>query len=145
MAKKKITRGSTLKALRKAEAEVQRLRQKAASERAGQLKGLHTSFGFTSRLELIEALVALDGSGRRGGRPKGAASKGAASQAGAPTKARKRRVRVTPEMKAELIKAIKAGDSGAVVAKRFGVSSQTVQNIKKAAGLVQARTKKAKK
>jgi transposase len=43
------------------------------------------------------------------------------------------------------VKALGAGDSGEAIAKRVGVSSQTVHNIKKAAGLVQARKKKAKK
>lgn len=140
MANKKTTLGSTLTALHKAEAHVQRLRQRAANERAGHLKGLHTSFGFASRRELIDALAALDGSGKQRGRPKGATS--GAATAGAAKKGK--RVRVTPEMKAEIIKALKAGASGEAVAKQFGVSSQTVHNVKKAAGLVQARKKKAK-
>jgi hypothetical protein len=138
--KRKTTLGSTLTALQKAEAQVQLLRQKAASERAAHLKNLHAAFGFTSRAELIDALAALDGSGRRAAPGKATTSKAAAS-----TATRKGRVRVTPGMKADIIKAIKAGDSGGAVATRFGVSSQTVQNIKKAAGLVKARQKKAAK
>jgi hypothetical protein len=39
-------------------------------------------------------------------------------------------------MKKGILEAVKAGAAGAVVGKRFGVSVQTVQNIKKAAGLV---------
>ena len=56
-----------------------------------------------------------------------------------------KRARVTPAMKADIVKAIKAGSSGGAVAKRFGLSSQTIHNIKKAAGLVTARKKKGRK
>ena len=59
MARKKSRIGSTLTALQKAEAQVEQLRKKAASERAEHLKGLHVSFGFASRTELIDALAAL--------------------------------------------------------------------------------------
>jgi len=140
MASKKSTLGTTLTALHKAEAQVQQLRKKAASERAERLKGLHLSFGFEAREELIEALVALGGGRRRAGsRAAGTASNTPAA------KTRAKRSRITPEMKAEIIQAIKAGESGVATAKRFSISGQTVQNIKKAAGLVQARKKGKKK
>ena len=141
MPKKKTTRfGSTLIALQRAEAAVQQLRQKAASQRVAHLKRLHSAFGFSSRVELIDALMAVDGAGRHGGRRTAKAGGTAA-----PAAARKsKRARVTPEMKSEIIKALKAGGPGGAVAKGFGVSSQTVQNIKKAAGLVKARKKASK-
>jgi len=47
-------------------------------------------------------------------------------------------------MKAQILKAIREGEAGTSVAKRFGISVQTTQNLKKAAGLVQARKKKTK-
>ena len=141
MAKSKTALRSTLTALQKAETQVQRLRQRAANERAGHLKELHKAFGFASRRDLMDALAALDGPGRHSASPKSTAS-GTTTAAAAK---KGKRPRVTPEMKTEIIKALKAGDSGEAVAKRFGVSSQTVQNIKKAAGLVQARKKKTKK
>jgi CENP-B N-terminal DNA-binding domain len=136
MARKKSTLGSTLTALQKAEAQVQQLRKKAASERAQQLEGLHVRFGFASRTELIEALVALDGTRRRGGSPK--ATTGSETPVAGRTSTR---ARLTPEMKAEIVEAIKAGESGVSVAERFSISGQTVQNIKKAAGLVRSRKK----
>ena len=48
-------------------------------------------------------------------------------------------------MKAEIVEAIKAGESGVAIAERFSISGQTVQNVKKAAGLVQERKKGKKK
>jgi hypothetical protein len=139
MARKQSTLGSTLTALQQAEAQVEALRKKVGKERSGRLKTLHLSFGFESRDELIDALSALGGS-RRPGRPPAAAASAAKSSAPAARKKRKR-ARITAEMKAEIIKAIKEGGSGLTVAKRFSISSQSVQNIKKAAGLVQARKK----
>jgi hypothetical protein len=134
MAIKTSTLGSTLTALQKAEAQVQQLRKKAASERAEHLKGLHASFGFASRTELIEALVALDGTRRPGGSPN-ATTGGETPVAGR----RSKRARLTPEMKAGIVEAIEAGEVGVAIAQRFSVSGQTVQNIKKAAGLVRSR------
>ena len=102
MARNKSTLVSTLAALQKAETQVEKLRRQAASERAEQLKGLHLEFGFESRKDLIEALVALDGTRRRGDPGSGKS----------PTTTRKsRRARLTPEMKAEIVEAVKAGES----------------------------------
>ena len=135
MARKQSTLGSTLTALQQAEAQVEALRKKVGKERSGRLKTLHLSFGFASRGQLIDALTELGGSGRPGRPP-------AAAKSSAPVGRKKRkRARITPEMKTEIIKAIKEGSSGLTVAKRFSISSQSVQNIKKAAGLVQARKK----
>jgi hypothetical protein len=138
MATKKSTFGTTLVALQKAEAQVEQLRRKAAEERAGHLKNLHTSYGFASRGELIEALVSLDG-GRRGRAAYGTAGASASSSSG-----KRRRARITPEMRSEVVKAIKGKEPAGAVAKRFSISIQSVQNIKKAAGLVQARKKRAR-
>jgi hypothetical protein len=138
MARKKSTLGSTLSALQAAESQVQALRQKAASERTQLLAGLHAQCGFASRQELIDALVGLGGPGRRGAAKASTAKSGGGSGG---TKKR-RRARITNELRNDVIKAIQAGDAGGAIAKRFSISSQTVQNIKKAAGLVKARKKK---
>jgi hypothetical protein len=148
MARKKSTLGSTLSALQAAESQVQALRQRAASERTRLLAGLHAQCGFGSRQELIDALLGLGGPGRRG-TSKGSAAKGSVSKANgmngsaAGSGARKRkRALITNELRNDVIKAVQAGEAGGAVAKRFSISSQTVQNIKKAAGLVKARKKK---
>ena len=140
MARKKSTLGSTLTALQKAEAQVEQLRKKAASERGKQLEGLHLSFGFASRRDLIDALESLDATRRRGG--SAAASAGSTAAA---VRAKGSRARLTPETKAEVLAALENGESGVAVAERFAISVQTVQNIKKAAGLVHARKRRKKK
>jgi len=140
MARKQNTLGSTLTALQKAEAQVEQLRKRATSERAKHLEGLHVSFGFASRTELIEALVALNGTRRRG------SARTATTSSKTHAVARKgKRARLSAEMKAGIVEAIKAGESGVDIAKRFSISGQTVQNVKKAAGLVQERKKGKKK
>lgn len=52
---------TSLAALRKAEAQLQELRTRAAAERARLLEDLHVRLGYVSRDDLIEALVAIDG------------------------------------------------------------------------------------
>jgi hypothetical protein len=130
MPPKKNPLHSTLSALQAAEARVEQLRTKARSVRVQVLKDLHVRLGFASRRDLVEALLELDGGGR--GTPRTDAT------TSMPT-ARRKRARITPEMTRGIIEAIKAGDASAVVGKRFGVSVQSVQNIKKAAGLVRKR------
>lgn len=49
---------------------------------------------------------------------------------------RRKRTTITPQLRNDIIAAIKSGATGAAVAKKFGVSVPTVQNIKKAAGLI---------
>jgi hypothetical protein len=143
--KKKSTLGTTLTALQKAEAQVEQLRQKAADERAEHLRELHFACGFASRQELIEALTALDWTRQRRGGRAATSSKTNATRTKAPAARKSKRARLSPEVKAEIVEAVKAGESGVAIAKRFSISGQTVQNIKKAAGLVQARKKRKKK
>jgi hypothetical protein len=147
MATKKNELATTLSALQQAEAQVQQLKKRLVNERSQRLQQLHQSLGFASRNELIEALVALQGGGGGGGRGRGAsvaASPGAGAPGAAPALRASKRARLTPDMKAQILKAIRDGEPGTSVAKRFGISVQTTQNLKKAAGLVQARKKKAK-
>ena len=52
---------------------------------------------------------------------------------------RGKRARITPEMKEAVKAAVVAGKTGAVIAKEFGISLPSVQNIKKEFGLVKPR------
>lgn len=132
MAKNQNSFSVNVSALQAAEAKVAKLREKLAVERREQIKELHSEFGFESRQDLVDALIALGGVRR-------------ARVAGASPAGRSRRGRITPEMKAGIIKALKANTPGAAVAEQFGISLPSVHNIKKAAGLVNSRKKKAKK
>jgi ParB/RepB/Spo0J family partition protein len=53
------------------------------------------------------------------------------------------RVEITPALRESILDAIKEGGTGAAIAKRFGVSLPTVQNIKRAAGLTRTADKAA--
>jgi hypothetical protein len=124
-----------LQELAKAKAKVAKLEQALASEREGKLRNLHTDVGFESREELIAALRGLGGAraggakrGRKPGRPPGRTKSG-----------RKKRAKITPELRDQIIAAVKGGATGQAVADKYGVSLPTVQNIKNAAGLTKKR------
>jgi len=78
-------------------------------------------------------LKAAAGSRRKGPGRK-ATSKKATSKSG-----KRAYTKITPEIKQQVISAVKADKSGATIAKEFGISLPSVQNIKKAAGLVKTR------
>lgn len=131
--------GSSLEKLQKAEAQVLQLREEFEEERRQQLEQLHETLGFGSREELIEALRALGGAPRRRGPAKsGSGSAAGDAVAGGRTS---KRARITPEMQAGILKALRAGERGVAVAARFGISGLSLHKIKKAAGLVR-RSKK---
>ncbi len=113
--------------LAKAKAKVIQLEQAIVKE----LASLPSVYGFSSTEELVSALHSAKG---RSSRPK---------KPSAP-RARKRAV-ITDSVRAEVRKMLKAGKSGAEIAKAVGISLPSVQNIKKAFGLVRSRKKAAPK
>ncbi|MEK7234874.1 MAG: helix-turn-helix domain-containing protein [Elusimicrobiota bacterium] len=120
--------------------ELESLRSKAAdlqsqieSERKSELAILPHEYGYDSLKEFIKALKAAAGS-RRKGRGRKMTSKKAASKSGKRTY-----TKITPVMKAKVIAAVKADKTGSAIVKEFGLSLPSVQNIKKAAGLVKKR------
>lgn len=131
----------TQKQIAATKAKLEALEKKAAAEASKKLTSLHKTVGYATRAELISALQGLEGGAKRGRKP-GAAKKAAPKAAKAP-KATKRakRARITEELKAAVIEAVKSGEKGAAVAKKFGISIPSLQNIKKAAGLTKTRKK----
>jgi hypothetical protein len=119
-----------IKELESAKAKVVQMEKAVMAERAAALKTLHLDMGFATRDELIAALRGSPAAGKRG-RPKKAKAAAAPGR-----KSRRKRAKITPELRQNIIDAVKAGGTGNAVAKKFGVSLPTVQNIKKAAGLV---------
>lgn len=122
-------------------AKIEKLEQSVSAERDTLLRRLHTEVGYGSRDELITALRGLDSGGAGGARRGRKPGKAAAASAAAPKggKRRKKRAKITPELRNEIIAAVKAGGTGGAVARKFGVSLPTVQNIKNAAGLTKKR------
>lgn len=114
-------------------AKIEKLEKSVSAEREAVLRRLHTETGYETRDDLIAALRALGGGGKRGrkpGRPAAAAAGGGK---------RKKRAVITSELRDNIIAAVKAGGTGSAVAKKFGVSLPTVQNIKRDAGLTKKR------
>lgn len=143
----------TLKQIADAKSKLASLEEKAASELSSKLTNLHTDLGYESREDLIAALQGLGSAkkatGKKRGRKPGkkAAAKAPKAAKAAPAKkaggkkARAKRTRITDELKSKVIAAVKAGGKGAAIATQFGISVPSLQNIKKAAGLIKARKK----
>lgn len=124
---------------------------KFAADRVNALSKLPAEYGYSSLNDFIKALKdATKGkkikASAKSGKVKPAkatkiskAEKKAAKQATTQTG---KRAKITPELKAKVIAAVNADKSGAEIAKAFGISLPSVQNIKKEAGLVKARTSK---
>jgi DNA invertase Pin-like site-specific DNA recombinase len=128
---------NTQKQIAATKAKLDALEKKAAAEAAKKLTNLHKDLGFATRADLIAALSSLEAAGGK--------SRGPAKKAGraAPKKATKRakRAKITEELKAKVIEAVKNGGKGSEIAKDFGISIPSLQNIKKAAGLTKPRGK----
>lgn len=124
-----------LKELEAARAKLASLEKSIQSELNKELAALPAKYGFASAAEFAAAVTAA-----AGGRPgrKGAKAKSKAAAGGAKKKRRKR-AKITDATRAEVKKLVEAGKSGGEIAKVVGISLPSVQNIKKALGLVKKR------
>lgn len=138
-----------LKELETARAKLANLEQSIADELNRELAALPARYGFASTSEFVSAVNAATGSGpgrgrgRRRGRPPGSSSSASAAKpaAAAGKRGRKRRTRavITDETRAQVKKMVDAGKTGAEIAQTLKISVPSVQNIKKALGLVKER------
>lgn len=127
---------SKIKELEALRAKAASLEKQVESERAKALAGLPADYGFATVEEFIAAVREAAG-GRRRGRKSSPKATTAAKGAG-----RRKRAVITDETRAEVKKLVGEGKTGAVIAKTVGISLPSVQNIKKALGLVEPRKKK---
>lgn len=124
-----------LKELEATRAKLASLEQSIASELNQELAGLPAKYGFDSVGAFVQAVQAAGG-GRRG-RPAGKTS---GAKPKAKTKSgRKARAVITDETRAQVKKLVAAGKTGGEIAKELDLSLPSVQNIKKALGLVKKR------
>jgi len=125
-----------IKELAAAREKLAGLERSIATELPQELSRLPEQYGFPDVKSFLKAVKsATSGGGRKkAGRPKKAA---------AAPKTRKRAV-ITAATRAQVKKLVKAGKSGSQIAKTVGISVPSVQNIKKALGLVKSRSGKAK-
>jgi hypothetical protein len=121
-----------IKELEHTKAKIVALERSIAKTLQKELASLHDKYGFSSLNEFVKALklAASSGSSRKGGHGKAAKAAGA--------KRRKRAV-ITDETRANVKKLVETGKTGSQIAKTLGISLPSVQNIKKAQGLVKAR------
>lgn len=113
---------SSLAEIRALEAKTAELRTKFETERNARLTDLHNEVGFETTEDLIKALVALT-------KPAKKAKKAKVE--------RKARVSLTPESRAALIVDLTSDKfTNDELAAKYGISTATVQNVKKDAGLV---------
>jgi hypothetical protein len=106
-----------------------KLERAVATHLQKELASLPRKYGFDSVKSFAAAVAAASTGGRRGA---GKAPKAAASK-------RRTRAVITEKTRAEVKKRVEAGQTGAAIAKGLHISLPTVQNIKKALGLVKAR------
>lgn len=108
----------------------------------GQLAQLPAQYGFASAEEFIAAFRrAVAGKpGRKPGKAAKAPKAPKAAKAAKPAKAgkggRKARVKITPEIIAQVKSLAEAGKTGKEIAKATSISLPSVQNLKKKLGLV---------
>jgi DNA invertase Pin-like site-specific DNA recombinase len=116
-----------LKELEAARAKLASLEEQVRAERKKELAELPAKFGFDSAADFIDAV--REATGARRGRPAGKAAGGK----------RRHRAVITDETRAQVKKLVDAGKTGAEIAHQLGISLPSVQNIKKALGLVKKR------
>ena len=107
------------------------LEKAIAAEMNKELAGLPAKFGFDSVADFVRAVTAASG-GRKSSRRRGAAKKGEGGK-------RRTRAVITDETRAQVKKMLDAGKTGGEIAATVKISLPSVQNIKKALGLVKGR------
>jgi DNA-binding NarL/FixJ family response regulator len=121
------------------QAKAAKLQAAIETQRTAELASLPSKYGYASLDEFIKALKAAVSSGgkrgRRGGKAKAKAAKAPKKKAGG----KRKRAKITAELKQQVKAAVEAGRTGAQIAKEFGISVPSVQNIKKELGLVKKR------
>ena len=120
---------NNLKKLAAARAKIAKLERAIENELRAELAGLPAKYGFESAGAFAAAVRAAGGA-RRGRRA------GAKAGRGGPGRKRRRRAVITDATRGSVKKLVEAGKTGAAIAKALRISLPSVQNIKKALGLV---------
>jgi DNA-binding NarL/FixJ family response regulator len=121
---------SKLKALEAARAKVANLEAVVQTQLKKELASLPAKYGFAGVDDFVDAVRSASGRPSRG-RPSG--------KRGGPGKKRRHRALITDETRAQVKKLVEAGKTGAQIAQMVGISLPSVQNVKKALGLVKKR------
>jgi hypothetical protein len=128
------TKIKTLAALRE---KLAHLEHTAEIELRQELSELHEKYGFADVKSFLKAIKAAVS-----GHPSSGRSRTAKAAAVAKTR---KRAKITDAIRAKVKELVKAGKSGTQIAKAVGISLPSVQNVKKALGLVKSRKPEPKK
>lgn len=120
-----------IKELEATKAKIVALEKSIAKRLQKELASLHKTYGYGTIKEFVKALRTSTGKA-----PK--ARKGKAAK-GAPKAKRRKRAIINDETRANVKKLVESGKTGSQIAKSLGISLPSVQNIKKALGMVKAR------
>jgi hypothetical protein len=120
---------SSIKELNDTKVRIAKLELAAANE----LASLPSVYGFDSLKVFVAAIKAAGGRGR------------AVRPTRSATPKIRKRAKITDVVRAKVKKLVKAGKTGRSIAEALGISLPSVQNIKKASGLVNSRKKAAPK
>jgi hypothetical protein len=123
-----------IKALKETKAEVELLEAKIAKELKTTLAKIHRDHGFDSVDSFVKAVKEASKEAEASGR-----------KAGKAVLRRAKRAKITADVRALVKKLAQAGKTGADIAVAAGISLPSVQNIKKALGLVKTKKKAAPK
>jgi hypothetical protein len=124
--------------IEKAKAEIAAAEAKLAADRVAALAKLPSEFGYDNLNAFIKAVKAAYGKGGKAAKGKlGRKAKIVAPKA--PKGKKGKRAKITDEIKAQVKIMAEAGKTGQEIAKALGISAPSVQNIKKAFGLVKPR------
>ena len=122
-----------IKELEETKAKVVALEASIAEQLNKELAELPAKYGFATVEAFIKAVKAL--AGGKSTKPRKAK---VAKAPGAEGKVRRPRAVITDETRAKVKALVEAGKTGAEIAAEVGISLPSVQNIKKALGLVKA-------
>ena len=118
-----------IRELEKAKAHAVSLEKSIAAQLTSELSELPAKYGFDNVKAFIKAVKAAGGGRKkRGSKPVTKPN----------TAVKRKRAKITDETRAELKTLVEAGKSGSEIAAALGISLPSVQNIKKALGLVKA-------
>lgn len=126
-----MTTTQKIKELESLRAQVSALEASIASEQQKELVGLPARYGFDNVGDFLAAFRRATGTGP--GRKHGSTAKAG------PKAGRRKRSVITDETRAQVKKMVGQDKTGAEIALALGISLPSVQNIKKALGLVKAR------
>lgn len=126
--------------IEKAKADIAAAEAKFAADRVAALAKLPADYGFDDINEFVKAVKDAYGKGSskvKSGRK--AKSSDVAKESKGGKGERGKRTKITDAIKAQVKALAEAGKTGSEIASSLGISAPSVQNIKKALGLVKAR------